>query len=123
MPQGKNCRETVFASHLSRNYPHRGSNFERAKDALSRGRETVWEAFQETIWARAIASQKLPRDSGETICATRHSDVSQALWVRVNQSNPSQRRDRKIGNQQNVDTSIESMITEILNNEAFSICC
>ena len=24
MSRGKNCRETIFASHLSRNYPHRG---------------------------------------------------------------------------------------------------
>ena len=29
-------------------------------------RETVWEAFQEKVWARVIASQKLSRDSGET---------------------------------------------------------
>ena len=25
----RDCRETIFASHLSRNYPHRGVNFER----------------------------------------------------------------------------------------------
>ena len=31
-----------------------------------------------TIWARVIASQKLPRDSGETIFAARHQ--SRALW-------------------------------------------
>ena len=29
---------------------------------------------------RAIASQKLPRDSGESISAARHQDVSQDLW-------------------------------------------
>ena len=29
MSRGKNCRETIFVSHLSRNYPHRGVNFER----------------------------------------------------------------------------------------------
>ena len=29
MSRGKNCRETIFASHLSRSYPHRGVNFER----------------------------------------------------------------------------------------------
>ena len=33
--------------------------------------------FRETIWARVIASQKLSRDSGETIFAPRHQDVSQ----------------------------------------------
>ena len=40
------------------------------------GRDSL-EAFQETIWARVIASQKLSRDSGETIFAPRHQDVSQ----------------------------------------------
>ena len=29
MSRGKNCRETIFVSHLSRNYPHRGVNLER----------------------------------------------------------------------------------------------
>ena len=77
MPRDKNCRETIFVSQLSRNYPHRGVNFEREENALSCGRETVWEAFEETIWARVIASQKLSRDSGETIFAARHQDVSQ----------------------------------------------
>ena len=35
------------------------------------------EAFEETIWARVIASQKLSRDNGESIFAARHQDVSQ----------------------------------------------
>ena len=29
MSRGKACRETIFVSHLSRNYPHRRVNFER----------------------------------------------------------------------------------------------
>ena len=37
----------------------------------------VWEAFQETIRARVIVSQKLSRDSGETIFAARHQGVVQ----------------------------------------------
>ena len=45
MSRGKNCREAIFASHLSRDYPRRGVNFERGKKALSCGGETVWEAF------------------------------------------------------------------------------
>ena len=43
------------------------------------GGERVWEAFQETIWARVVASQKLLRDSGETIFAARHQSVSQGV--------------------------------------------
>ena len=31
---GKNCRKTIFVSQLSRNYPHRGGNFERKQSAL-----------------------------------------------------------------------------------------
>ena len=49
------------------------------------GGEAIWEAFYETIWARVIESQKLPRDSGESIFAARHQDVSQGplgrLWL------------------------------------------
>ena len=77
MSRGKNCPGTIFASQLPRNYPHRRGNFERGKNALSCGGETVWEALWEAIWARVIASQKLSRDSGETIFAPRHQDVSQ----------------------------------------------
>ena len=77
MPRGKNCRETIFAAQLPRNYPHRGGNFERGKKALSCGGEAIWEAFKETIWVRVIAGQKLPRDSGESIFAARHQDASQ----------------------------------------------
>ena len=31
MSRDKNCREIIFVSQLSRNYPHRGGNFERGK--------------------------------------------------------------------------------------------
>ena len=57
MSRGKICRERIFVFELSLNYSHRGGNFERGKKALSfhSGRETVWEAFQETIWARVTA--------------------------------------------------------------------
>ena len=41
------------------------------------GERQFWEAFCEAIWARVIESQKLPRDSGESIFAARHQDVSQ----------------------------------------------
>ena len=85
MPRGKNCRETIFAAQLPRNYPHHGGSLERGKNVLCCGGEAIWEAFYETIWARVIESQKLPRDSGESIFAARHQDVSQGpLGVRKN---------------------------------------
>ena len=77
MPRGKSCRETIFARQLPRNCPHHGGNLERGKNVLYCGGEAIWEAFYETIWAREIESQKLPRDSGESIFAARHQDVSQ----------------------------------------------
>ena len=77
MPRGKNCRETIFAAQLPGNCPHHRVNFERGKNVLSCGGEAIWEAFLETICARVIASQKLPRDSGESIFAARHQDASQ----------------------------------------------
>ena len=45
MLRGKNCRETIFAAQLQRNYPHHGGNFERGKNVLSCGGEAIWEAF------------------------------------------------------------------------------
>ena len=45
MPRGKNCRETIFAAQLPRNYPRRGGNFESRRKALSCGGEAIWEVF------------------------------------------------------------------------------
>ena len=42
---------------------------------------TVWEGFQETIWARIIASQKLSQDSGETTFALRDIKVSRRALI------------------------------------------
>ena len=50
---------------------------EKMPSLVSEPQERVWEAILETIWARVITSQKLSRDSGETIFAARHQDVSQ----------------------------------------------
>ena len=83
MPRGKNCREAIFAAQLARNCPHHGGNFERGENILYCGGEAIWEAFKETIWARVIESQKLPRDNGESIFAARHQDVSQGPLGRL----------------------------------------
>ena len=49
--------------------------------AFPRGRETIWEVFYETIWARVIASQQSLRDTGVSILAARYLDVSQGPRV------------------------------------------
>ena len=79
MPRGKNCRETIFAAQkLPCNYPHHGGSFERGRNVLSSvGERQFGRHLKKTIWARVIESQKLPRDSGESIFAARHQDVSQ----------------------------------------------
>ena len=41
------------------------------------GGEAIRESFEETIYLRVIASQKLTRDNGESIFTARHLDVSQ----------------------------------------------
>ena len=64
-----NCHAVALAA---------GVILKEEKKALSCGGETVWEAFEET---RVIASQKMSRDSGETVIAPRRQDVSQGLWV------------------------------------------
>ena len=38
MPRGKNCRETIFAAQLPRNYPYHGGNLERGKMSSNVGR-------------------------------------------------------------------------------------
>ena len=79
----KNCRETILAAQLNYNCPHRGGNFERGRKALSCGGEAIWEAFKETVWVRVVASQNLPRDSGESIfCCEALKMSRRALWGR-----------------------------------------
>ena len=51
--------------------------FERGKHVLYCGGEAIREACYEAIWARVIKSQQWPRDSGQSIFAARHQDVSQ----------------------------------------------
>ena len=50
---------------IATRYPHRRCDTERGTSLL--GGDVIWEAFQETIWVRAIASQNLPRGNWETI--------------------------------------------------------
>ena len=77
MPRGKNCRETIFVSQLPRNCPHRGGNFASGKNVLYCGERQFGRHFKRQFGRRVNASQKLPRDSGESIFAARQQDVSQ----------------------------------------------
>ena len=46
MPRGKNCRETIFAAHLPRNYKNTtGAILKEEKNVLYCGGEAIWEAF------------------------------------------------------------------------------
>ena len=78
MSRGKNCRETIFAAQLPRNYPHLGGNIECGGEAVW---EAVWEAFYETIWARVNESQKLPRDNGSQFLPRGIKMSRRALWA------------------------------------------
>ena len=87
MPRGKTCRETIFAAQLPRNYPHRGGNFERGKNVLKNvGERQFARHFRRQFGCEGVVeSLKLSRDSGESIFAARHQDVSQgplggAMW-------------------------------------------
>ena len=69
MSRAKNCRETIFVSQLSRSCPHRGGNFERGRNALSCGPETVLEAFKETILGEGNCESKIvARQWGVDFC-------------------------------------------------------
>ena len=77
MPRGKNCRETIFAAQLLRNYPHRGGYFERGKIASPVGESQFGGGHLRDNLDEGNCESKLPRDSGESIFAARHQDVSQ----------------------------------------------
>ena len=79
MSRDKDCRETIFVSQLPRNYAHRGGSFERGKKALSYGWETVWEAFQETIWARVIAIKNCCETVGSLDGRNRATVIAESL--------------------------------------------
>ena len=72
MPRGN------FAAQMPRNYPHRGGYFERGeKLPLLWGRDNLGRHLRDNLDEGNFASQKMPRDSGESIFAARHQDVSQ----------------------------------------------
>ena len=67
MSQGRTCRETILVSQLSHKYPHHEGNFEKGKKpSLLWGRDSLGGILGENL---VIESQKLSRDSGETIFA------------------------------------------------------
>ena len=75
--RGKNCRETICAAQLPRNYPHCGGNFERAKKSpLLWGRGNLGSILRDNL-GEGNCESKIARDSGESIFAARHQDVSQ----------------------------------------------
>ena len=71
MPRGKNCRETIFAARLPRNYPHRGGYFERGKIASLVGERQFGVTFKRQFGRgelrakscrETVGSQFLPQD-------------------------------------------------------------
>ena len=72
MPRGKNCRETIFATQLSRNYPHRGGNFGRRKKALSCGGEAILGERQSITQKgfRAIDARNSQLENGSNAAKT-----------------------------------------------------
>ena len=81
MSREKECRETIFVSQSSRNYPHRVGNLERGKNMPSLlslvGERQMGGILGGTLGEGVFASQRLSRDSGETILVASHQDVSQ----------------------------------------------
>ena len=60
MQRGKNCRETIFCRSIAAQLPSvtAGAILKEQKKPSLVG-EAFWEAFEETIWVRVIASQKI----------------------------------------------------------------
>ena len=53
MPRGKNCRETIFAAQLPRNYPHGGAILKEEK--LLSQRQSI---TQKGVHARALTARE-----------------------------------------------------------------
>ena len=67
MSRGKNCRETIFVSHLSRNYPHRGVNFEE-KSPLLWGRDSLGGILGDNLGEGNCESKIASRQWGDNFC-------------------------------------------------------
>ena len=65
MSRCKNCRETIFVSHLSRNYPHRGLILKETKSPLLWGRDSLG----------GILGDNLGEGNCESICLAGPSGV------------------------------------------------
>ena len=69
MSRGKNCRETIFVSRLSRNYPHRGVNFERGlKKPLLWGRDSLGGILGDNLGEGNCESKIASRQWGDNLC-------------------------------------------------------
>ena len=64
----KNCRETIFVSQLSRNYPHRGGNFERGKNPLLWGRDSLGGILGDNLGEGNCESKIVSRQWGDNFC-------------------------------------------------------
>ena len=71
MSWGKNCRETIFVSHLSRNYPHRG-----VKSPLLWGRDSLGGILGDNL-GEGNCESKIASRQWETIFAAGRRSVSQ----------------------------------------------
>ena len=78
----RNCRETSLPLNCGAITLTAGVLLKQAKMSSLVGERQFRRHFERQFGVRVIASQKLPRDSGESICAARHQDVShEALWA------------------------------------------
>ena len=76
MPRGKNCRETIFAARLPRNYPHRGGNFERGNCPRLGGRRNLGGILRGNLGEGNCESKIAARQWGVKFCRE-HQDASQ----------------------------------------------
>ena len=78
MQRGKNSCETIFAVQLLCNTLAGGGCFKMGiTSPLSGvGGDAIWEALEETLWAKVNCKSNMPRDSGKVYFVfARHSEV------------------------------------------------
>ena len=69
MSQGKNCREAIFVSQLSRNYPHRGGDLERGKKPPLVGvRDGLGGILGDNLGEGNCESKIVLRERGDNFC-------------------------------------------------------
>ena len=90
MPRGKNCRETIFAAQLPRNYPPHGGNLKEEKMSSTVGERQFGRHFKRQFGRGYLRVKNCRETVGSQFLPRGIKMSRRALWVHQGESNMQQ---------------------------------